>query len=348
MKRFMKDLVCLAITVFGCLSLAAADELSLESAPAVVIKTVPPAGSTTVDPTLKEIRVIFSKPMQDGSWSWCTWSEESTLAITGKIHYLADGRTCVAPVTLKPGKFYATWLNTEQYQNFRDIKGQPAVPYLLTFETARAATGAAPSAGPSAALPAAASQPGLNERQRAFVDWTEHQFRSLFDLRTFAGWSEEQKADLEARSLDALKGPQNQEYYQAIGTLAALHSQQAVAPLLAMASERAEKDCRDRWMAVRALGMLGDKSVVPDLVHLVYHGNINTRWWAQVSLVRLTGQNFSHDWQAWGKWWNSQGGRPEFKAEFIAWYQDPTLSDPNRVSKTLSEADEKFFAELTK
>ena len=59
-------------------------------------------------------------------------------------------------------------------------------------------------------------------------------------------------------------------------------------------------------MSVRALGLLGDRQSVPELIHLVYHYNLDTRWWAQISLVRLTGQNFGKDWQAWGEWWNSQ------------------------------------------
>ena len=56
----------------------------------------------------------------------------------------------------------------------------------------------------------------------------------------------------------------------------------------------------DRHTACRALGMLGDSSVVPELVHLTYHYNWNTRQWAQISLVRLTGQNFGRDVAAGG------------------------------------------------
>jgi hypothetical protein len=68
-------------------------------------------------------------------------------------------------------------------------------------------------------------------------------------------------------------------------------------------------------MCVRALGLIGDKAAVPDLIHLVYHGNVNTRWWAQISLVRITGQNFGGDWNAWGKWWNEQIGPLEAETE---------------------------------
>jgi hypothetical protein len=117
-------------------SAAAAESISLESAPPVVVRTVPAAGATDVDPNLTELTVTFSKPMRDGSWSWSTWGQDTFPEITGKIHYLEDGRTCVLPVKLQPGKFYASWLNSNKFRNFTDTKGTPSVPYLLTFRTA--------------------------------------------------------------------------------------------------------------------------------------------------------------------------------------------------------------------
>ncbi len=105
------------------------------SPPPVVVSTVPESGAVSVDPSLNEIRVTFSKLMQDGSWSWSTWGEENYPETTGQPRYLADGWTCVLPVKLKPGKLYAIWLNSETFKNFKDANGQPALPYLLIFET---------------------------------------------------------------------------------------------------------------------------------------------------------------------------------------------------------------------
>ena len=325
-----------------------ADDISLQSAPPVVIRTVPAAGSTSVDPGLTELRVTYSKAMQDGSWSWTTFGEDSFPEITGKIHYLQDGRTCVAPVKLEPGKFYATWLNSENFQNFKDTNGIAAVPYLLTFKTAGAKTEVESKPAAGSSPDAFANDSQLNEQQRLVLQWTEGQFRSFFDRRTFDGWSDKERADLEAKLLDTLKGPQTREYYQTLSSLAALRSQKAVQPLLGIAADRAEKDNRDRWMAIRALGIIGDKAVVPELIHLTYHGNINTRWWAQISLVRLTGKNFGYDWKAWGQWWNEQGSQPAFKDEFVAWFHDEAWSDPAKLPQTLAQADEKFFADLKK
>ncbi len=103
--------------------------------PPVVIKTLPESGASDVDPNLTELRATFSAPMKDQCWSWTTWGKENFPEITGPTHYLADGRTCVLPVKLKPGKVYAIWLNSEHFQDFQDAHGRPAVPYLLIFKT---------------------------------------------------------------------------------------------------------------------------------------------------------------------------------------------------------------------
>ncbi len=515
----MKRMIALSLAAMAVLpwGRAVADDISLDSAPAVVVKTTPVAGATGVDTALAELQVTYSKAMQDGSWSWSTWGPENFPDTTGQPRYLADGRTCVLPVKLQPGKFYAIWLNSEKFRNFKDTAGRPAVPYLLSFSTGGTAPASeaapdgtaagtapvptyevnkavaefpiaedlstpetacaawqrasaskdaqalsrlswvpldpaqeaawyrqeetrdpeglavylkaladsrivavqtwqgdlanvvtflpfpegqgrdpfsarvfgrrggewknlgedrlpdletakanflqkkaamrqqfaglkatnAPRADTENAAPAAEPYLSrLNADQRLVLEWSNRQFRSFFDARTFEGWSAKERDELETRLIDALKGPQNRDYYQAINTLAALRSQKAVPALRGIAADRREKDNRDRWMAIRALGIIGDKSVVPELVHLVYHANVNTRWWAQISLVRLTGQNFEKDWKAWGAWWNSQNGQPSFQPEMVRWYSDPQWSDPAQIEKNLAESDEKFFARL--
>jgi len=350
-----KMLNLLFLLTSGAFLSAYGQEVSLKSAPPVVVKTVPVAGSTDVDSGLSELRVTFSKAMADGSWSWSTWGEDTFPEMTGKPHYLEDGRTCVLPVKLQPNKFYATWLNSSKFRNFKDASGTPAVPYLLTFRTAGSSTGGAGRAGktPEQAASSGSSNgspepeiPGLNADQKLVRAWTERQFRSFFDRRNFDGWSQAEREQLEARLLDTLQGPQTREYFQAINSLGALKSRKAVQPLLAIASERREKNCRDRWMAIRALGLIGDKSVVPELIHLVYHANVNTHWWAQIALVQITGVNFGNDWKAWGKWWTDQGGKPEFRPEFVVWYSAPEFSDPDTIQEVLESSDQKFLQQI--
>jgi RNA polymerase sigma-70 factor (ECF subfamily) len=109
--------------------------ITLANVPPVVVKTVPEAGADNVDPSTTQIKITYSKPMHDPSWSWSTASEENFPKITGKPHYEANRRTCVAPVRLEPGHTYAIWLNSEKFGGFRDADGHKAVPYLLVFQT---------------------------------------------------------------------------------------------------------------------------------------------------------------------------------------------------------------------
>jgi hypothetical protein len=53
--------------LFGLVSIALSDAITVKSAPPVVVKTVPEAGSTDVDPDLKEIKVTF-RYLSEGGW----------------------------------------------------------------------------------------------------------------------------------------------------------------------------------------------------------------------------------------------------------------------------------------
>lgn len=131
----MKARLFLSLLLTSVLSIALAEEITLDSVRPVVIKSVPEAGSATVDPSTTEIRVTFSKEMQPGVWSWGMIDKESYPGTSDAPKYLDDKRTCVLPVKLQPGKTYAVWINTEKLHNFKDVKGQIAVPYLLVFKT---------------------------------------------------------------------------------------------------------------------------------------------------------------------------------------------------------------------
>jgi RNA polymerase sigma-70 factor (ECF subfamily) len=112
-------------------------QISIKMMPPSVVETVPQAGDTQVDPSIKEIRVTFSKEMMtERMWSWCMHTKDTFPKMdVQKIHYLEDKRTCVAPVELEPGKTYVIWINSQNYNAFRDTQNNPAVPYLLVFET---------------------------------------------------------------------------------------------------------------------------------------------------------------------------------------------------------------------
>ncbi len=137
----MRRLLCTMVVFSGIVSgfwfsAAALETISVETMPPVVVSTFPASGDTGVDPSIREIRVTFSKDMAtEKMWSWVMASKESFPELTGEVRYLDDKRTCVAPVKLLPGKDYAVWFNTGGYDSFRDEGNRPAVPYLLAFRT---------------------------------------------------------------------------------------------------------------------------------------------------------------------------------------------------------------------
>jgi RNA polymerase sigma factor (sigma-70 family) len=104
--------------------------------PAFVVETQPKLGDTDVDPaTVKEIRVTFSKPMMDKSWSWTQGNVYAFPETTGPIHYLPDQKTCVMPVKLEAGKTYVMGINGGRFENFKDKAGRPSLHYGLGFRT---------------------------------------------------------------------------------------------------------------------------------------------------------------------------------------------------------------------
>jgi hypothetical protein len=132
MRTMLSALILGAIALAGS---APAQEITLETAPPVVVKASPEAGSADVDPGTTEIRVTFSKEMQDRSWSWSTASPDTFPKTVGQPKYLDNKRTCVLSVKLEPGKTYAIWVNSQKFRGFKDTTGQAAVPYLLVFKT---------------------------------------------------------------------------------------------------------------------------------------------------------------------------------------------------------------------
>ena len=127
-----------AISIVALTGPAGAQEITVESMPPSVVKTVPMCGDTKVPATTKQISVTFSKDMMTKQmWSWCMQSPNTFPGISNKagIKYLADKRTCVLPVNLKPNKTYVIWINTQKNNAFRDAKGNSAIPYLLVFKT---------------------------------------------------------------------------------------------------------------------------------------------------------------------------------------------------------------------
>ena len=132
MKILQKALIVAGLCQLFTVAVHAQD---IDSVAPVVVKTVPEAGSKDVSPGVVEIRITFSKPMTDQSWSWSTAWKDSAPESVGKPKYDADQKTCVMKVKLEPNKTYGYWINSQSFHGFQDQQHHPAVPYLLVFKT---------------------------------------------------------------------------------------------------------------------------------------------------------------------------------------------------------------------
>lgn len=136
----MKRITCMivfGILVCGFIWAQNSKPVNVKTMPPVVVKTIPQAGDTNVDPALKEIRITFSKPMlTTNQWAVVDVSKKTTPKFNKDLlHFLSDKKTFIIPVSLEPGKPYAVWLNYGKYNYFKDEYRNPAVPYLLVFQT---------------------------------------------------------------------------------------------------------------------------------------------------------------------------------------------------------------------
>jgi len=132
MKAIQKALIVAGLCQLFTVAVRAQD---IDTIAPVVVKTVPEGGSKDVPPGVVEIRVTFSKPMADQSWSWSTAWKDSAPESVGKPRYEADQKTCVLKVKLDPNKTYGYWINSEKFHGFQDQQHHPAIPYLLVFKT---------------------------------------------------------------------------------------------------------------------------------------------------------------------------------------------------------------------
>jgi len=143
-----RSLVAACLTVWamaGFSVVPAADKPEEEvdsGLPPAVIKTEPGNRAKDVDSSLQEIKVTFDRPMQaEKSWSWI---RHANLGVypgyqgSAEPHWEDDGRTCVLPVKLSPGTWYAIGVNSFRHTGFRGKDGAIAVPHVWVFQTQKA------------------------------------------------------------------------------------------------------------------------------------------------------------------------------------------------------------------
>ncbi len=145
-----------------------------------VVEMLPPDGATDVDPTIRELRVVFDRDMSTGGYSFCgggpTFPESA-----GKTGW-TDKRTIVMKVKLEPDHDYRMSLNCRDAENFRSADGVPLRPVRWSFSTA-----------PGAAELTMAQQKELNTRCLAQLMGVLRDYYSYYDLRGIDWKALEQK-----------------------------------------------------------------------------------------------------------------------------------------------------------
>jgi hypothetical protein len=101
-----------------------------------VVSIFPVNGTRNVDPGVKELRIVFDRPMRGGSWSLAGGGAHYPGCTNP--HYESDRKTWVATVDLKPNWDYECWINSQSFHGFQSANGVPAKWVHVTFSTGEA------------------------------------------------------------------------------------------------------------------------------------------------------------------------------------------------------------------
>ena len=142
------------------------------SAPPKVVKSVPESGAAEVEPTIKELRIVFDQPMSPNGMSVVGGGPTYPKFVGDKRW--EDERTLVMPWQLEPEHDYWLSINSDRFTNFRGVNGESSVPHPISFRTGK--IGGAP--GTSAPkLDVAANKEAVARLQRA-ID-KDYSYRDL-------------------------------------------------------------------------------------------------------------------------------------------------------------------------
>jgi hypothetical protein len=99
-----------------------------------IVSMTPANGDEDVDPSVRELRITFDRPMMEGMWS-VVGSGPRFPKMTSSPRYDREHKVLTIPMRLKPGQQYQLWLNRGQYNAFRSADGVPLESVAVTFKT---------------------------------------------------------------------------------------------------------------------------------------------------------------------------------------------------------------------
>ena len=100
-----------------------------------VVATVPSTGAQNVSPTLTDIHITFSQPMDRRTFSFVPVGCGLFPKIIGPPRFKGPN-TLVVTVRLEPGTQYCLGINDRWHHGFKSTHGLPAIPHVLSFRTA--------------------------------------------------------------------------------------------------------------------------------------------------------------------------------------------------------------------
>jgi hypothetical protein len=111
------------------------EAIALAAARPKVVSISPANEATDVDPATGTIRVVFDRPMANGSWSMVGGGPNFP-ELDGAPSYDRTRTVWSVPVKLRPSWTYRLMLNSDRFQNFKSQEGVPLSPVTVTFTTA--------------------------------------------------------------------------------------------------------------------------------------------------------------------------------------------------------------------
>jgi hypothetical protein len=134
----LEDFAPRIATFFGDQAKRVPQRLARASAMAPKVVSVTPGnGDRDVDPSLNEIRVVFDRPMRDGSWSLVGDPREQP-QISGRPSYDASKTVWTVRISLRPETSYRFGLNSVSFHGFQSTRGVSLEPILVEFKTGNA------------------------------------------------------------------------------------------------------------------------------------------------------------------------------------------------------------------
>jgi len=99
-----------------------------------VVSMIPANGAEDVNPNLKEMKIVFDRPMRDRNWS-IVQATPNFPHLTGIPRYDKERKVLTVGIRLEPSREYELWLNRGEFSSFMSEEGVRLDSVAVTFKT---------------------------------------------------------------------------------------------------------------------------------------------------------------------------------------------------------------------